>query len=100
LDESFTSSFFFAQKTNEREAKLHSVINELYFQIKKDQKENPNIVEKLRKVGKDLTAQKLCSILNFNINEVMEMDLSLARRHLYASHVENANQIWNAQNRK
>jgi len=52
--------------------------------------EDLSLKEKVNVAGKDLTTQLFCDILNTSYDKVYEMNLTVARRHLYAYHVQMA----------
>ena len=97
MDRGFTTRFFFGKKVIKEQSKFDEVVANLYLNIKNDKFEDESLKKEVSSVGKDLTLQKLCSLLNTSDDHIMEKNAVLCKRTIYAFHAQNALKIKNAQ---
>ena len=68
-------------------------VDSLYINIKGDSFKSPLLDEESVKYSKEATIKKLCEILNVSYIQALEIDITFARRQLYADHVSKAYEL-------
>ncbi len=86
MERRFTAGFFFAQTHEKKESEFNNTVKSLYAGVKESPSPDILLSKYIRKTGKETTIQKLCELLQSNMDTVLEMDLITARRHLIAYH--------------